>query len=193
MRRDQRPPRDREHDDPEEHVRPQPRTLIALALTITAWGIWSLATSESQESALLGDHRTTAAFAAKPANAAIDGAQVFTGKCAACHQATGLGLPGVFPPLSHSPWVLGPEKRLVQILLHGIQGKIEVLGATYNGMMPSWNALSDAEIAAVATYVRSAFGNGAGAIGVDLVATERAATASRSTSWTGGEELEKIR
>ncbi len=192
MRRETRAPRDREHGDPEEQVRPLPRALLSLALVAGLWGGWYLATSESDVSPMLGDRRTAAAFQAAPANATVDGAQVFTGKCAACHQATGLGLPGVFPPLAKSPWVVGAEERLLQILLHGIQGPIEVLGATYNGAMPAWNTLSDAELAAVATYIRGAFGNSAGAITAETVAKARAATASRTTPWSGGEELEHI-
>jgi mono/diheme cytochrome c family protein len=188
-----RAPRDRENDDPAEGVRPLPRVLITLALAGGVWGAWYLGTSQSQVSPMLGDQRTTAAFAAAPASARVDGAQVFTGKCSACHQATGLGLPGVFPPLAKSPYVLGPDRRLVQILLHGIVGHIDVLGNDYNGAMPAWNALSDAELAAVATYVRSAFGNMSGPISADFVAKERAATASRTTPWGGGEELESLR
>jgi len=102
-------------------------------------------------------------------------------------------LAGVFPPLTASPWVTGSEQRLVQILLHGIQGPLDVLGVTYNGLMPAWNMLSDAELAAVATYVRGAFGNQASAITAELVAIERAATASRTTPWAGGAELEAVK
>ena len=187
-----RAPRDREHDDPEEQVRPLPRVLLALAFSGGLWGGWYLARSESDVSPLLGDRRSAAAFAAPPANAAVDGAQVFTGKCAACHQASGLGLPGVFPPLARSPWVSGSKERLLAILLHGVQGPIEVLGITYNGMMPAWNALSDAELAAVSTYVRKAFGNTGSAITVGDVVAARTATAARTSPWAGGEELERV-
>jgi len=141
----------------------------------------------------LGDARTVAAFTAPAANARVDGAQVYAGKCAACHQASGAGLVGIFPPLAGSSWVTGSEQRLVQILLHGIQGPIEVLEITYNGLMPAWKMLSDAELAAVATYVRGAFGNQASAISAELVAAERAATASRVTPWAGGEALEAVK
>ena len=187
-----RAPRDREHDEPEEQIHPLPRALLALALAGGLWGGWYLARSESDVSPLLGDRRTAAAFAAAPANAVVDGAQVYTGKCAACHQASGLGLPGVFPPLAKSPWVSGSKERLLAILLHGIQGPIEVLGTTYNGLMPAWSSLSDAELAAVSTYVRNAFGNTGNVITVDMVVTARAAHASRTAPWSGGEELESV-
>jgi mono/diheme cytochrome c family protein len=193
MTRDQLPPRQRENQDPDEQVRPIPRLLIAMMMVGVAWGAWYLARTSTDASPLLGDARTTAAFAAAPVSAGVDGAQVYAGKCAACHQASGAGLAGVFPPLAASPWVTDSEKRLVQILLHGIQGPIEVLGTSYNGLMPAWKMLSDAELAAVATYVRSAFGNQASAISAELVAAERAATASRTTPWGGGAELESVK
>ncbi len=193
MTRDELPPRQRENEDPDEQVRPIPRLLIVMMVIGVAWGSWYLTRTSTDVSPLLGDARTTAAFAAAPATARVDGAQVYAGKCAACHQATGAGLTGIFPPLAASPWVIGSEQRIVQILLHGIQGPLDVLGTTYNGLMPSWKMLSDEELAAVATYVRGAFGNRASAITADLVAAERAATASRATPWAGGAELESVK
>jgi mono/diheme cytochrome c family protein len=61
-------------------------------------------------------------------------------------------------------------------------------GATFNGAMPAWaDQLTDAEIAAVLTYVRSSFGNASPGVSAGLVATERAATAARAAPWTVGE------
>src|SRR5258708_9652559 len=114
-------------------------------------------------------------------SAAVDGGQLFAAKCVACHQATGLGLPGVFPPLAGSEWVLGSDKILVQIPLHGISGSVQVKGTTYNGAMPVFNALSDAEIAAVLSYVRSTWGNSAAGGSPATVAGGRKATQSGST------------
>jgi mono/diheme cytochrome c family protein len=193
MTRDELPPREREHRDPDEQVRPIPRLLIAMLVIGVGWGSWYLARTSTDASPLLGDARTAAAFEVAPASTSIDGAQVYAGKCAACHQATGAGLPGVFPPLAGSPWVTGSEARLVQILLHGIQGPIDVLGTTYNGLMPPWKMLSDAELSAVASYIRGAFGNQAAPITADLVAAERAATAARTSPWSGGAELEMLK
>ncbi|WP_411282117.1 c-type cytochrome [Gemmatimonas sp.] len=187
------PPRQRENQDPDEQVRPIPRLVIGMLVIGVAWGAWYLTRTSTDVSPLFGDARTVAAFNAAPASDRVDGAQVYAGKCAACHQASGAGLAGIFPPLAASPWVTGSEQRVVQILLHGIQGPIDVLGTTYNGLMPSWKTLSDAELAAVASYVRGAFGNQAPAITAELVAAERAATASRVTPWTGGAELELVK
>jgi len=120
--------------------------------------------------------------------AVVDGASVFSGRCAACHQATGQGLPGAFPPLAGSEYVLGDGERVVRIVLRGLSGPVTVAGQAFNGAMPAWaDQLSDAEIAAVLTYVRSSFGNVASAVTPDVVAAQRAATASRTAPWTVGE------
>ena len=128
------------------------------------------------------------AGAATEAEEQAGGAVIFSGRCAACHQATGLGLPGVFPPLAGSEYVNGDPGRLARLVLRGLTGPVTVAGATYNGAMPAWaEQLKDAEVAAVLTYVRSHFGNGAPPVTADLVARERAATASRSAPWTASE------
>jgi len=157
------------------------------------WGTWYLSQTSTEVNPLLGDARTTVALTAAAPSSRVSGAQVYASKCVGCHQASGAGLAGVFPTLVASPWVTGSEARLVQILLHGIQGPIIVLGKTYNGVMPAWKTLSNEEIAAVSSYVRGAFGNQASPITADLVATQRAATSSRTTPWSGGAELESIK
>jgi mono/diheme cytochrome c family protein len=113
------------------------------------------------------------------------GAGVFGSRCAACHQASGRGVPGVFPPLAGSEFVNGDSARLVRLVLQGLTGPITVDGASFNGAMPAWrDQLTDAEIAAVLTYVRSSFGNTSPALSAALVAAERAATAGRTAPWT---------
>lgn len=130
--------------------------------------------------------------AAKPAAAAKtqlpDGKAVYSTTCAACHQVTGDGVAGVYPPLAGSEWVNGDEAKVVRILLHGVTGPIEVAGETFNGMMPPWGgALKDDDIAAVLTYVRSTWGNKGAPVTAAKVASIRAATASRRTPWTAAE------
>ena len=123
-----------------------------------------------------------------PAAVPVDGGAVFSGRCAACHQGTGLGLPGVFPPLAGSEYVNGDPGRLARLVLRGLTGPVTVAGATFNGAMPAWaDALKDAEVAAVLTYVRSHFGNTAGPIAADAVAAARAATRGRTAPWTAGD------
>lgn len=187
------PPREREFADPDERVRPLPWAFFAMVLALVGWGAWYILSLEGTADPRLGDRRTLAALAASSAApGAVSGAQLFAGKCAACHQAAGTGVPGVFPPLAESEWVTGSETRLVQILLHGIAGPLEVRGVTYNGLMPPWRTLSDAEIAAVATYIRSNWGNAAAPVTEATVTAARAATAARTAPWGGGAELANV-
>jgi mono/diheme cytochrome c family protein len=119
-----------------------------------------------------------------------DGAAVFASTCAVCHQATGKGLPGAFPPLAQSSWVEGRDTTLVRIVLHGVQGALTVNGTTYNSAMPAFGGqLSDAQIAAVLTYIRSQWGNKTPAVSPTVVSAQRAATAGRTGPWNGDSDL----
>ena len=83
------------------------------------------------------------------------GEQVYMASCAACHQPTGLGLPGVFPALKGSPIVIGDIKGHIDILLHGKPG---------TAMQSFAKQLSIKQIAAVITYKRNAWGNDTGEV-----------------------------
>jgi mono/diheme cytochrome c family protein len=121
------------------------------------------------------------------------GKRIFLGTCAACHQPTGLGLPGVYPPLAGSEWAQGPEERVIRIPLDGLTGPISVKGEHFNNTMPAFGpALRDEQIADVLTYVRSEWGNKAPAISADTVRKVRAAIAGHSGPWTA-DELEKVK
>lgn len=121
--------------------------------------------------------------------AAEDGAQVYNTLCVACHGPDGKGLNGL-PPLVGSDWPRGPAARSIKIVLNGLTGPVEVAGKTYAIDMPPQGAvLSDEKIAAVLTYVRKTFANGAGAVTPDEVKAVRAATAARTTPWTAEELL----
>jgi len=102
-----------------------------------------------------------AEVAPKSGNGGVDGQEVYTRVCAACHQANGQGVPGAFPPLDGSPYVTGPNiERMASIMLYGLMGPITVKGTTYNGvMLPQGAVLNDAELSAVANYVRSSWSN----------------------------------
>jgi cytochrome c oxidase subunit 2 len=80
------------------------------------------------------------------------GQEVFTANCAACHQATGKGLPPAFPPLDGSRVVNGPKAAQLALVLGGKQGTA----------MASFARLSDSELASVVTYTRNSWGNKAG-------------------------------
>jgi mono/diheme cytochrome c family protein len=140
-----------------------------------------------------GSKATPANDAAPPVAAAVasapDGAALYA-RCATCHQPTGLGLPGNYPPLAKSEIANGPASIPIRIVLKGLQGPITVHGAKYNGIMPPYGIgieMSDAEVAAVLTYVRSQWGNTGGPVTAAEVATERTAVQSRTTPWTAAE------
>ncbi|MEX2536806.1 MAG: cytochrome c [Trueperaceae bacterium] len=91
------------------------------------------------------------------------GADVYSATCASCHQASGQGLPGVFPPLAgHVSDIFAAEGgrgHLANVVLFGMQGPITINGTEYNGVMPSQFQLSDEEIAAVLDHVMTAWGD----------------------------------
>lgn len=93
------------------------------------------------------------------------GVKIFATNCASCHQASGKGQPGVFPPLAGNIVVTGSPAQVIHIVKDGLSGKIVVAGTTYNGQMPAWKGtLSDSDIAGVITYIRSSWGNHAGPV-----------------------------
>lgn len=93
--------------------------------------------------------------------------------CAACHAPNGLGAPGLLPPLASTVWVTGQKQRLIQVVLAGLAGRIEVNGEFYNQEMPSFRHLPDEDIAAILTYIRASFGNKASAVRTNEVVEER--------------------
>lgn len=100
------------------------------------------------------------------------GRSVYNQHCSACHGPEGAGIPSAFPPLAaHVPDLLTPEGGsgyLIDTLLYGLQGAIEVNGAAYNGAMPAWPQLSDEDIAAVLNHIATSWGN-ADALPADTV------------------------
>lgn len=121
----------------------------------------------------------------------VAGRRLYTQVCATCHQPNGQGVPGAFPPLAGTDWVTGDADRLIRILLHGLQGPIEVKGNSYNGIMPAfglgspynWN---DQRISHVLTYIRAEWGNAAAPITPEEVTALRTAE-SRPAAWTAAD------
>ncbi|MEZ5537884.1 MAG: cytochrome c oxidase subunit II [Thiolinea sp.] len=81
------------------------------------------------------------------------GQQVYNTSCAACHGATGAGIPGVFPAMTGSAIATGDINAHIDIVLNGKAG---------TAMQAFAAQLSDADIAAVVTYERNALGNSTG-------------------------------
>ncbi|OAM90052.1 cytochrome c [Termitidicoccus mucosus] len=108
-----------------------------------------------------------------PADPLLRGKRIFAQTCAACHQPDGRGMPGVFPPLAGSDYLLSDPVRAVRIVLRGLSGPVTVNGAEYNSAMPPL-PLSDADAADVLTWVLQAWDNNGPAVSVETVARIRA-------------------
>lgn len=120
--------------------------------------------------------------AAAPAMGAA-GEQQF-GTCAVCHQATGLGMPGTFPPLAGSEYVNGVPMKHIAIVLHGLTGPVTVKGQQFNSTMAPLGTMTDDDIAAAINYERSSWGNNGAHVTAADVADVRKKTASRTSPWT---------
>ncbi|MDE3249221.1 MAG: cytochrome c [Bacteroidota bacterium] len=94
------------------------------------------------------------------------GSKVYQTICLTCHQADGLGVDRMNPPLVKTKWVLGDKKALAKIVLNGLKGgEIQIDGDEFhNPMPPQATQLSDQQIADVLTFVRNSFGNKASAV-----------------------------
>jgi mono/diheme cytochrome c family protein len=182
----------REGGRPRDANAATPIVWVFLIVVLAMWGGWYLGDNAGAfDSARMdGDPAPTGAPPAPPPplDPVARGKKIFANTCASCHQATGLGVPDTYPPLAGSEWVVGDEETVIRVLLLGVNGPIEVRGAAFNSVMPAWsNVLDDDRLAAVATYIRSAWGNQATAITPDQVATVRASLGARSAAWTAAE------
>ncbi len=115
------------------------------------------------------------------------GLEVYNRTCIACHGPDGKGVAGAFPPLDGVDLVTGDPSIPARIILHGLQGPIEVAGQRYENIMPPLVDLEDQEIADVLTYVRQNWSNDAAPVTADEVKAVREKFASRTTPWTAEE------
>lgn len=120
------------------------------------------------------------------------GRQHYLTTCAGCHGTDGAGLNRFAPPLIGSEWVLGDEKRLALLVLHGMEGPVDVAGKVYDvpeilPVMPAHSTMDDAVITAILTYIRNEWGNAAGAMGRRVVGTTRHTSQGRVVPWTARE------
>jgi nitrite reductase (NO-forming)/hydroxylamine reductase len=151
---------------------------LGLTLIVSLLGFAISACSpQSDEAAAPADD--TVVHTAEVSAAGVDdlmakGEQIYLANCSACHQPSGVGLPGAFPPLAQSDFLEGDRKQVMAAALFGLSGPITVNGVDYNGVMPSLGHLPDEDLAAALTYVFASWGNTGAAVSVEEVAALRA-------------------
>ena len=113
----------------------------------------------------------------------LRGKKLFGMHCAACHQPSGRGLPGLAPSLRDAELLHGPVERPVRIVLHGLAGKVKIAGKDFELVMPGHPHLSDADIAAILSHLRNAWGHRAAALRPEDVERIRQRYGERKQTW----------
>ncbi len=181
----------REMDEPSDGLTPTPVWFLMACFALIGWGGYYIASNSggfradmyNEKPAALYEKAGGAGEAEKSVDLMAVGKRAFN-NCTQCHQATGAGIPGAFPPLDGSDRVVGPPHVLAAILIHGLHGPISVKGKPFNGDMPAWGALSDEELAGVMTYIRGSWGNKETEVSPAFVKAVRTETASQTSPWT---------
>jgi len=185
----------REKDEPSNGASPIPIFILFLFAALCFWGGVYLVhyggESGFSKDAYTLDYNPNAEVAVIQISLYDRGFKVYKAQCAACHQAPGLGVPGVYPPLAGSEWVTGHQESLARILINGLNGPIEVAGNQYNGNMPAFGPsglnLRPLEIAGVLTYIRQEWGNSASDVTENTMIGYMDQYGSRGTPWTAEE------
>lgn len=204
----------REAPEPEEGTRAIPKVVLAWIAILIVWGVgyyaWqigkpmlggdnrSAVATVQQDSESAGNSAASGSETSgsskpdsKTAAAKPDGAAIYSAQCSACHQGNGQGVPGAFPPLAGSEWLQTDAAIPVAIVHDGLQGKIEVAGNSFQGVMPKFGGtLSDAELAAVLNYARNEWGNSAKEIDPATVTEHKERFGDRK-DWSA-EELKEV-
>jgi mono/diheme cytochrome c family protein len=164
----------REMAEPRDGVSPTPVSYLVICFLYLLWGGYYMGYYGGDWNGNgLSERPSSGAAKTGPAqDPMVVGREVF-GSCMQCHQESGMGLPGQYPPLSGSEYVLGDKRRMAAIILNGLSGEIKVKGMTFNAIMPPWASRDDEEIAGVMTYVRNSFGNKAEPVTKEFVAAVR--------------------
>ncbi len=188
----------REQAEPQDGREPVPLWLTVFYGVVVFWSGYYLATYSAGFRPDVYDEKSmrfgqaSDGKQAEP-DPAAQGKRLFTVHCAACHQQSGNGVAGQFPPLAGSEWVTGEPAVLIRILLNGLQGPVSVNGETYNGNMPAFGAkLDDQQLSLALTYIRQSWENQAKAIPPEWIARVREIEKDRATAWTA-EELQAVK
>jgi len=186
-----------EDREPGVHMEPIPVILFVISLLLAFWGMMYLNTNAGGFNRYVyGPYDSYDMVSNVQPGSSDDpmkrGADLYKTVCAVCHQPSGLGTPGQFPPLAGSDWVNveGPN-RMLRIVMNGLNGPIEVNGQSWSSAMPGFGELltSDEDLAAVITYVRNSWGNAGSACTPEEAAAVRADSGGRTNPWTATELL----
>lgn len=142
-------------------------------LVLALFGLWVVAVGFAQTTEPEGA-AVHAAEVAAATQAESSPEMLYTANCAPCHQPTGQGLPGAFPPLADSDYLLADLDRAIETVLKGLHGPITVNGQAYNSVMPGQHHLDDETVAEILNYVLRSWGNDGGQVTADRVAHIRA-------------------
>ena len=123
------------------------------------------------------------------------GKAVYMQTCIACHQPTGLGVPPAFPPLAGTDFTTGDARRMVAMVIKGVNPPLKVKDVTYAVPMPPPEVQfpilkDDGKLADVVNFVRNSFGNkDEKGVTPEFVAAVRKEFAARPAPWTEAELL----
>ena len=119
------------------------------------------------------------------ADPAERGKKIFSANCATCHQMSGLGVAGQYPPLAGSEFTNGGSRRAAMIVLKGLEGPVKVKGEMYGtAVMQPWDkTLTDQKIADVLTFERTSWGNHGSPVTAEQIAALRKELAGHLTSF----------
>lgn len=188
----------REKDEPTEGFSPVPIFFLFLFCALVFWGGLYLERFSGEFSAYAFDPEYREPELSEgptidytdPDWLISHGEKKFNQNCASCHQTSGQGAPGVYPPLVGAQWALGSEERVINLVLYGLNGEISVKGNTYNGNMTAFgnhpSFRNDRDIAAVVSYVRNAWGNNASYVTAEQVEAVRSEQGDRGP-WDASE------
>ena len=187
----------REKAEPAEGFTPMPLFLVFVIMMFSFWAGIYMVNYSGGFSAYHFNERASSEVAVAEAPREVDimalGQRVYVQNCQLCHQASGAGQAGVYPPVMESDWVQDNPDRLIKVVLHGLEGQVTINGNAYNNAMTAFGRLSDQQVAAVLTYLRTGddFANDSYPVTEEEVATVRAEYGDRRSAWTQP-ELEAI-
>jgi len=180
----------REKEEPSENFSPMPLFLVAVFMVLAFWAGVYIVHYSGDFGPFHYDETVKPGAGADTGPREVDmmalGTRIYNQNCVACHQSSGLGLPGVYPPLVNSDWVKDDPHRLVNLVLAGLAGPVVVNGNEYNNAMTAFGRLSDQQIAAVLTYIRTDpdYQNDSFEVSEELVAEVRAEYGARTEPWS---------